>query len=143
MTPRTQRTCRSDKPKGLALTPDRRNEARLRGLERLQDVGYQWAKVGHSVGRCHDHDDRKGNAVHALLVRQATIHREKSPMGGRRPSEKLTVLDARPAETCYRVRIVAYQQLRKVVRQVLVKKDAHQPAPSLWPARARQSLARA
>ena len=56
-----------------------------------------------------------------MLVGEASVHRQEGVMTCRGQLEELSILGARPSAASDRLGFVAYEQRRKIMRQVLIK----------------------
>ena len=81
--------------------------------------------MNHAVGPSPNDQYAQPEALQALLVSQASIHRQqdvKPPVG---TSQKLAIIDPGPAGGLHRRNVVSRQFSDKITGQVLVKQNAH------------------
>lgn len=101
------------------------NGAGLDVTERGQDVSDEQLEVADTI-RLRDHDhDGEWKLGEPVLMFQVAIHRKKRIDSASGPSKKLAVLQTGPADALDGQDVVACQQELEVVREILVKQNAH------------------
>lgn len=100
---------------------DNRDGTGLGGVQRCKNHRQQRSQMRHSIRWYHKQEYRKREIIDPLLFRQPTVHGKECfvPSGGQ--PQELSVVDPRPAAARDGVYLVAFQERRKVVREILVK----------------------
>jgi hypothetical protein len=103
----------------------------LTGLESwkgFKDRGKEWLEVHHSVGggEHEEHPERQRSDV--LLELDALVHGKQGIVLPTHTAKKLAVLDTGPTVADNGGGGMAFEHGGEVYRELLVKKDAHQPA---------------
>ena len=82
----------------------------------------------HPVGCGTDQEDAERKRCEILLELQAAVHRDQRIVPSAHALQEVAVLHARPSTANDGIHLVAEERRSEINRQVLVKKDAHQPA---------------
>ena len=85
--------------------------------------------MDHSIGLSLNEEHAERESSDVLLFGQAAIHREEGLELSLCLRQELTVFEARPAAAGYGFDLVADQERREIVGEVLVKENAHYRAP--------------
>jgi hypothetical protein len=100
----------------------------LERREGIEDRRHKRLEVRHASGRHTEKKHAKGDCFQVLLELDATVHRDECVILAPHTSQKLAIGDARPAAANQRIDTVALQHCGEVYGELLVKKNAHQPA---------------
>ena len=82
----------------------------------------------HPVGCGTDQEDAERKRYEIVLELQAAVHRDQRIVLSAHTLQEVAVLHARPSTANDGIHWVAEERRSEINRQVLVKKDAHQPA---------------
>ena len=82
----------------------------------------------HSIGGGENEKDSERQRRNVLLELDASVHGEQSVILVTHASKKIAVIDASPATSDDGGGTVAFEHRDEVSRELLVKKNAHQPA---------------
>ena len=101
----------------------------LDGREDLEHRRDERHKMRHSVGGGPDEKYTERQCGDVLLKFQAPVHSEQHVVLAAHASQQGAVLQTGPAPANNGVDLMAVQHRRDVYGEMLVKKDAHRPAP--------------
>jgi hypothetical protein len=96
--------------------------------EGVEDRRYQRVEVHHTVRWRTDKKNAEGHRCQVLLELDAPVHRDQRIVLAHHTPQKLAVRNARPATADHGIDTVPLERCGEVYRQLLVKKNAHQPA---------------
>ena len=82
----------------------------------------------HAVRWGTDEQHADGQCGQVLLELDTPVHRDQGVVLASHSPQKLTVRDASPSTARHRIDTVAFERRGKIDRELLVKKNAHQPA---------------
>jgi hypothetical protein len=101
------------------------NLARPEACQGHYDRSDKRSKIVHPIGTRLDHHDAEGKTTEIVLMFELAIHRQKRIDLPRRAPEQLAVLDSSPSESLDRHDFMTAQFQDQVVREILVKQNAH------------------
>ena len=82
----------------------------------------------HAVRWGTDEQHADGQRAQVLLELDTPVHRDEGVVLASHSPQKLTVRDASPSTARHGIDTVAFECRGKIYRELLVKKNAHQPA---------------
>jgi hypothetical protein len=101
------------------------------GLESRKSAKDRWherLEMHHAVGRRTDEQHADGQCGQVLLELDTPVHRDQRVVLACHSPKKFTVRDASPSTARHRIDTVAFERRGRIYGELLVKKNAHQPA---------------
>ena len=105
-------------------------------VQRRKNIVDEREEILNPVRSRHNQDYAEGQGREFLLALKFPIHRDKRVGVPGRVPQKIAVLDARPSHALNGRDLVSRQWCNQIVRQILVKQDAHWSAHCRAPAQA-------
>lgn len=116
--------------------------ARLKRAQRGEDRWNQRTQVYEPMRRRPDEHNTEWQLRNLLLMLEVPIHGQQGVELAGHPPEQFSVGNPTPAGLANRGRVDLNEVGNQVGGEVLIKKDAHQSAPTPWQAQVLQSLER-